>query len=635
VGGGRRADGIDDSRRGTVAEVAADPIGAEARARDVATDITHHGGWRRTGRQSVELEVAERGPRTTCRRRSWARAKMVAVTESSGGPVAAAREALRRGDAAAARTELQPLLGDDPPAAVLELVGRADYVQLDYRAAIGMFEQAYGAYRSEGDHVGAVRVARTLAPLYGTILGEWAVGNGWLARAQRVLSDTDESAERGWVALNLGLFETDRALKHERFGEALEVARNHRDADLEVSSLAYLGASMVHAGDVDEGMRLLDEALAAVAGREVDDFCVIEEVFCQLFSACEHVRDVARADQWIGIGESIAARRGLPAVSAFCRTHYGGVLTAAGRWAEADEALTAAIRLWAVGRRSGLRAGAVVRLADLRVQQGRVEEADQLLAGLDAAALGEATRPRAAVHLARGDLQRAAEVLDVALAGMSTVDRSSAPLLELLVEVHVRAGDLDAARAAADRLAACADCRDSNSLRGAVALARGRLAAADGDDAVRWFREAIVAFDVAQMPMQVAHARLECARARTAHGDPVATDDARAAHAAFVELDAPWHADAAAALLRGLGAKPAANRPTRGVLTKREVEVFDLLGRGLSNPEIADRLFISRKTVEHHVSNVLAKLGLRSRAEAAALAARALVEGPVANEGAE
>ncbi|MGZ4312712.1 MAG: response regulator transcription factor, partial [Solirubrobacteraceae bacterium] len=57
-------------------------------------------------------------------------------------------------------------------------------------------------------------------------------------------------------------------------------------------------------------------------------------------------------------------------------------------------------------------------------------------------------------------------------------------------------------------------------------------------------------------------------------------------------------------------------------LTGRELEVLDLLAEGLRNAEIAQRLVVSDKTAEHHVSAVLRKLGVRSRAEAAAAAAR-------------
>jgi DNA-binding CsgD family transcriptional regulator len=532
------------------------------------------------------------------------------------------RAALRRGDGATAREAFTAALEFGGTGRVLEGLAQAAYIELDYLASIDLWERAYAAYRDETNGADAARTARMLAYMYGSVVGDRAVMQGWHARAQTLLSGTDTS-ETGWIALSAGMFEPDRDVKDRFYRAALEIAQRFGDTDLQFSVLAYLGASLVHGDRVEEGMLLLDEACAAVAGRDVDDFCVLEEIFCQLFSACEHAHDVARADQWIRIAEDIAQRRNLPTISAFCRTHYGGVLTAAGRWAEAEAALTEAVRLWTLGH-GMLRSGALIRLADLRVLQGRFEEAEELLDGFEH--WPEAARALAGIHLGRGETGRAADVLERALEQMDPTSAGAGPLWAMLVDVRLAAGALDEAETALAQLVDAASRHPGHYLRSAAALARGRICLASGTgDPRTCLREALAGFARAQMPMELARARFELAGALVTDSPDVAIAEAKAAFDAFEKLNAARHVDAAAALLRTLGG-PARTGPKGargpGTLTKRETEVLELLGLGLSNPEISDRLFISRKTVEHHVGNVLAKLGLRSRAEAAAHAAR-------------
>jgi DNA-binding NarL/FixJ family response regulator len=516
------------------------------------------------------------------------------------------RAALRVGDAAAARAVLESV---PQTPAVLEGLAAASYVLMEYPRAIDEQERAYAGYRQAGDGTGAARMARTLAYLYGSTANDWAVAGGWLARAKTILVDHPDNGERGWVALTEGMFNASRSQKEKEFLTAVRIGRQTGDADLTFATLSYLGASLVHDDRVEEGMAMLDEALAAVAGGEVEEFVVVEEIFCQMFSACEHAHDVRRAEQWIRVGESIAERRRLPAVSAYCRTHYGGILTAAGRWSEADATLTEAVRLWALGRRS-LKSGALIRLADLRIKQGRYDEAAALL---DGQTDDESIRPRAALHLARGEVALAKGMLERAVQKTDPDNTGALPLLALLVDAQLAAGEEPDDTIA--RMEVCVAAHPTLYARALLALARGRT---DPRDPQTWLRDAVDGFTQVQLPLEAALCRLDLARACAEANPEVAIAEARAALKTFEMLEAARYVDATAAVLRDLGQRVAPPRTSGRALTRREIDVLTLVGEGLSNPEIAERLFISRKTVEHHVGNILAKVGRRNRAELAA-----------------
>ncbi len=509
----------------------------------------------------------------------------------------------------------------DRSGAALEGLALAHYLRTDYRASTAAHEGAYVAYRGDGDRLAAARVARMLAWINGNVFGEWAVRAGWMGRARTLLAGEDaESAEHGWVLMLDAQTEPDSARKLQWYRQARELGSRFGDPALEIEALGWLGLQTALEGDVDAGLRLLDEALAAVVSGEVKDLYVVEGTFCGLFWACERFHDVVRAEQWVRAAESLQ-RRHLVGVAGFCRAHYGGILTTAGRWADADAQLSAAARLFERGY-AALKASVEVRLAELRVLQGREGEARQLLE-----AVGDhpdAARPRAMLHLAEGRTERAREVLERRLDEAGLDHDVAAPLWGLLVDVQLAEDDLEGAARSVARLETIAAERPSVPfVAGTAALARGRLCLAGHEpDAAACLRDALAVFARASAPVHAAHVHLELARALSADKPDAAVAEATAALDTYRRLGAHRAADAAASVLRLLGV-PTRAGPKGGDLTERERQVLDLLAAGLSNVEIAERLYLSRKTIEHHVSRVFTKLGVRNRTEAAGHVARA------------
>jgi DNA-binding CsgD family transcriptional regulator len=146
------------------------------------------------------------------------------------------------------------------------------------------------------------------------------------------------------------------------------------------------------------------------------------------------------------------------------------------------------------------------------------------------------------------------------------------------------------------------------------------------------WREALRAWQDATDVWPLTYAQFRLAEALCGTGDRTpATDLLREAAATCVRIGARPLLEDVQALARrarldldpaAAGADPAAEQPVPFGLTDREREVLALVAAGRSNGQIASALFISPKTASVHVSNILAKLGVSGRVEAAAVAHR-------------
>jgi DNA-binding CsgD family transcriptional regulator len=427
--------------------------------------------------------------------------------------------------------------------------------------------------------------------------------------------------------------------------EALAVARAVGSADDEARALIILAFLELRFGDVATARELLrdaDRAAAAAGNRPLElqarhALGLLELDLGNLAAACAALDQATELAQHSGL---VWSGYGIDARVLRCIAHY-----AAGNWDEAERvaaaaderrpAVSAAALYVEVGRG---RAAAVERLARL-VPYRKADPYVAYLAGGNEADLARW----------QGDLERSSELARETLA---TQEDAGAPWVLSAIWPAALAlaaeGDLaERARTAGDQAAAKQHLATGEDLlaraRGALQRARD-LGRQVGPEALAWLARAEAewtrvegrsdpdrwsaaadAFGYGYL-YEEARCRWRLAEALLADGRrEEAAAQARAAHDIADRLGAaPLLAALEALGRRGrleLGVPPAPGPEAPG-LTPRELEVLRLVAAGRSNGQIAEELFISRKTASVHVSNILAKLGVRTRTEAAAAAHR-------------
>jgi DNA-binding CsgD family transcriptional regulator len=438
--------------------------------------------------------------------------------------------------------------------------------------------------------------------------------------------------------------------------EAVELAAATGARAIESHALNTLGAATAYLGDIDGGLELLRRAMAIAqeAGSRDD-----------VDRARQNIVDIlvflaARFDEGVEVGLA-AAESGRPdsatgIYAAMILGHVAAGLYLGGRW-DAAEATVETVRLHDSGGIGEIMR--LIRTAQLDVGRGRFEEAarglaelERLLEGaIDYAWIAPAVQARAELAIWTGQPEKALEAL---AKGLDRLQPAPGEIMTIgpLHALGVRAAaDLARRRQrsasdpmtprddAAPHLLALRETRDRIASGSpaylrivdpylALAEAEETRLAGDSDPAA-WTR-AVELLDAVPLPYEAAYARYREGEALLAgrHAATRTTASLQSAHAAARSMGArPLQTAIEDLATRGRidlsGAEEARRQAERpGGLSKREQEILNLVAAGWTNRQIGQSLFITEKTASHHVSNILAKLGVADRTAAAAEAIR-------------
>jgi DNA-binding CsgD family transcriptional regulator len=446
--------------------------------------------------------------------------------------------------------------------------------------------------------------------------GETTQANAWIARGQRLIAGCD-CVERGYLLLPLAeqqVRDGRVAAAHMAAATAAAIGDRFGDADLVALARHVQGRALIRQDQVLAGLELLDETMLAVIAGDLSPI-VTGLMYCSVIEACRQVYALSRARDWtFALSAWCEGQSEAVAFNGTCLVHRAEIMQFQGAWPDAlAEASLACERSERADRKPP--AAALYQQAEIHRLRGEYARAEEAYRG--ASRMGYDPQPGLALlRMAQGQTDAACAAIRQLVS--ATTDRiRRARLLPAWLEIMLAAGDLQEARGACGELQSASEAFEADVLRATAVAAQGAIALAEGNaqEALGPLRGAFEAWTRLEAPYESARVRVLIGLACRGLGDEETTAlEFGAARAVFEQLGARPDLTR----LDSLDAAAPSRQEHR--LSARERDVLRLIAAGHTNKAIAAKLFVSERTIDRHVSNILGKLDVPSRAAATAYA---------------